>query len=139
MAMVECGKWKIKKLFDKIAGSKEDASAVLPIPDFKRYTVMHSIQDKVVRVSIYDNKVKACAVKYANKHNVGLYVNFKELFVDVEEPSEYQIENGVTLEQKISEAYVKMESTAHEMNHEEEKPYRIAEAVKKFEATRGKT
>lgn len=150
MAFVDCGKWKFKKFMEKFS-SKQDT--IIAKPDYIRYTVKHSIQNDVVRVTVYDNKQKSCAVKALGQnpynYNPTVYVNngintttglpfvsLDKLYIDVDEPTPSEKTNGVTMEQKIADAYVQLEATAAQMNYENEKPYRVAEAVKKFEANK---
>jgi hypothetical protein len=146
MPIIKCGKWKFKKFIGKLSTGDDSLSK-----EGKRYTVHHSIQDNVVRVYIHDNKLGGCVVRNA-KHSTGAIIHgnkliedmasqqqigiVPELYIDVDEPTTEEIKAGVTLEQKIAEAYDEMQIKANDMNYMDQKPYRLAEAVRKFEESR---
>ena len=154
--IIECGKFKGKKIWDKILGSEKASASLMAEPTYARYTVKHSIHKSVVRVTIFDNKLKTCTVKatghyvynpivvsgnsraaeaIANNASLPIVGTDEDLlYVDVDEPTENEKKAGVTLEQKIADAYVRLQIIADKMNYDDTKPYRLAEAVKKFEA-----
>jgi hypothetical protein len=154
--IIECGKFKGKKIWDKLLGNENASASLMAEPTYARYTVKHSIQKNIVRVTIFDNKLKTCSVKATGHYvynptivssngraaeaianNTSLPVSGTSddlLYVDVDEPTENEKKAGVTLEQKIADAYVRLQIIADKMNYDDTKPYRLAEAVKKFEA-----
>lgn len=136
MPIVECGKFQLKRLLSKLKTSGVDT------PDAKpkvRYTVKHVIHNDVVRVLIHDHKEGSCAVKASKKSNIFTGASFassfynEQMFIDVDEPTEKEKANGVTMESRIAKAYKDLQATADEMNYQTQKPIRIAQAVKNFE------
>jgi hypothetical protein len=149
--IIECGKFKGKKVWDKLRGNEKTSASLMADPNYIRYTVKHSIQGNVVRVTIYDNKVHSCAVRATGQYsyNPSVIISNKTIvnksfevtsdepmFIDVDEPYANETTMGITMEMKIADAYVRLQATADKMNYENTKPYRIAEAVKKFEANK---
>lgn len=135
MPIVECGKFQIKRLLTRLKKSDVDVHDAAPKP---RYTVRHVIHNDVVRVLIHDYKEGTCAVKAVKKPNMFTGASFptyynEQKYIDVDEPTEQEKADGVTMEHKIAKAYKELQDTADNMNYQAQKPIRIAQAVKNFE------